>query len=158
MILGTYFPKSFVTAVHIFPCSDQQITDMLLGIKDIDNARNGILMFKPLEYAFRRFLLSLIQVDDRNNVFTVKLFDLSLREKLLVDAIEDSNQRQAVIDSVPKGCEFNLQATFGDIEGKEICFDSPNNRPYRRCFNLQASLAYTKNAFENEQMNKKMNG
>jgi hypothetical protein len=42
-----------------------------------------------------------------------------------------------------KPCKFDRQTTFGDLDCKPLKLDKLK-RPYNRCLNLQARLAYTK--------------
>ncbi len=41
------------------------------------------------------------------------------------------------------GIDFNIQTTFGDVEGRTLHFNGIE-RPYKRCLNLQARLARMK--------------
>jgi hypothetical protein len=145
MVLDIAFPKVLVTAAHLFRRSNEYLAVPLMQIEDIDDTRNGMLMFKPLKYAFDHFQISFIAEEDGNS-FILKLFDQSLQATLLIDLITDKNQRQVLINAVSNEnldnrCTYNLQTTFGEIDGKRITFYSPN-RPFNRCLNLQARLAY----------------
>jgi HNH endonuclease len=145
MVLDVSFPKSVVTAAHLFPRHNEVIANRYMGIHNIDDTRNGMLMFKPLEYAFDRFQLSFIREDDLS--FKLKLFDQSICDTKLIDYITEDEKKRVVMDavlvrgtSVP--CDFNITQTFGQIDGRIIQFHN-RNRPYNRCLNLQARLAYS---------------
>jgi hypothetical protein len=145
MVLGISFPKSLVAAVHLFRQSNEYLAMPLMQIQDIDHPKNGMLMFKPLKYAFDHFQISFI-AEKYGTSFQLKLFDLSIRNTPLIDFIKDSNQRQVLMNAISvtipkKRCNFDLQTTFGDIDGKSVVFSSLN-RPLNRCLNLQARLAY----------------
>jgi hypothetical protein len=145
MVLDIPFPKAVVTAAHLFRRSNEYLAFPLMQIQDIDDPKNGMLMFKPLEYAFDHFQISFIAEGDRTS-FKLKLFDQSIQNTLLIDFIRDPNQRQVVMDAISianpkKRCKFDLQTTFGHIDGKRVAFPSPS-RPFNRCLNLQARLAY----------------
>jgi hypothetical protein len=145
IVLNIPFPKSVVSAVHLFRRSNEYLLFPLMQIKDINNPKNGMLMFIPLKYAFDHFQISFIAGKKDCTSFTLKLFDHSIQNTPLIDFIKDSNQRQVLMDAISisnpkKRCKFDLQTTFGDIDGKTIVFSSPN-RPFHRCLNLQARLA-----------------
>jgi hypothetical protein len=145
MVLDLPFPKAVVNAVHLFRRSNEYLAFPMMQINDIDDPKNGMLMFKPLKYAFDKFQISFIAEEDGNS-FQLKLFDISIQNTRLIDFITDSDERQVVVDTVSivkpkKRFKYNLQTTFGEIDGKRITFYSPN-RPYNRCLNLHARLAY----------------
>jgi HNH endonuclease len=144
MVLDIPFPKSVVTAVHLFLRRNEHLAATLMQIQDIDDPRNGMLMFKPVEYAFNHCQLSFIR--DYDDSFKLKLFDVSIRDTKLIDYITDPYQRQVVIDAVlvvdlKNRCKFNLETTFGQLDGKNIHFHTIQ-RPFYRCLNLQARLAH----------------
>jgi hypothetical protein len=146
MVLDIPFPKSVVTAAHLFRRSNEYLASPLMQIQNIDDPKNGMLMFKPLEYAFDHFQISFIAEKDCST-FKLKLFDQSIQNTLLMDFIKDPNQRQVVMDAISlanlkKRCKFDLETTFGDIDGKRVVFSSLIKRPFNRCLNLQARLAH----------------
>jgi HNH endonuclease len=143
LLLDIHFPKGVVTAAHLFRRSNQYIASTLMQIDDIDDPRNGMLLFKPLEEAFDHFQISFLS-QDAGRSFYLKLFDESIRNTKLVDFMKDPNQRAAVEDAVVKmGCAFDLDTTFGQVDGKFVEFRNVF-RPYNRCLNLQARIAYFK--------------
>jgi hypothetical protein len=90
-----------------------------------------------------------------NGDFCLKVFDPALRPQRLIDSL-DKAQRTKLAKALPNGAEtqdlrfakFELETTFGDVEGRAICFE-PFERPYKRCLNLQARLARAKAVREN---------
>ncbi|KAL7680588.1 putative HNH nuclease [Plasmopara halstedii] len=122
-----------------------------MGISDIDDVRNGLLLFKPLEHAFDHFQISFIY-DQSSNEFRLKIFDQSVRPQRLFEKL-DNTQRAILLQgqALPKnwrsrgprlepGTVYDIQTTFGDLEGRALRFKSVK-RPYKRCLNLQARLA-----------------
>ena len=93
MVLDKPFPKALVTVAHLSCRSYQYLAFPLMQIQDIDNPKNGMLMFKPLEYAFDRFQISFIAEEDHTS-FRLKSFDQSIENTQLIDFIKDPNQRQ----------------------------------------------------------------
>jgi hypothetical protein len=145
MVLGIYFPQRLVIASHLFRRSNEYIAKNMVGIDNIDDERNGLLMFQPLETAFDRFQISFIKNND-NDRFKLKLFDKTIRKKKLIEFMKNPADLQMLEDAVnKKHCNYKLNKTFGDINGYTIILSHrkrPTNRPFNRCLNLQARLAW----------------
>jgi hypothetical protein len=160
MLLNTTLPSPLVIASHIFPRSKGYLSEKLLGFSDIDDERNGLLLFKPLEYAFDHFQISFIY-DQGSEAFRLKVFDPSLRSQRLFEKLDAKHsaillQNQTLpIDwesqgrILAPGTDYDIQTTFGDLEvaPSSLCFQTLD-RPYKRCLNVQARLA-RKKAIEN---------
>ncbi|KAL7680627.1 putative HNH nuclease [Plasmopara halstedii] len=151
MLLDTALPSELVIASHLFRRKNEFLSKKLMGISDIDDVRNGLLLFKPLEHAFDHFQISFIY-DQGSNEFRLKIFDQSVRPQRLFGKL-DNTQRAILLQgqALPKnwrsrgprlapGTVYDIQTTFGDLEGRALRFKSVK-RPYKRCLNLQARLA-----------------
>lgn len=148
MLLDVAFPNSLVIASHLFRRSNENVSLVMMQISDIDDVRNGLLLFKPLEHAFDHFQISFIR--DDTDTFCLKLFDPSIRDTPLID-LKDRHDNKVLsteqtelllgkISSRKKPCRFNVRTTFGDVEGRALTFTGLG-RPYNRCLNLQARVA-----------------
>ncbi|KAL3658060.1 hypothetical protein V7S43_016904 [Phytophthora oleae] len=125
MLLDVAFPQSLVIALHLFRHSNEYLAPVLMKISDIDDMKNGLLLFKPLKHAFDHFQISFI-LDD-TNVFRLKLFDSNIRDLRLVDLkdrdgnkVLSAEQMRVLKNSVSltrNGCLFDMQTTFGDVDG-----------------------------------------
>jgi len=159
MLLDTALPSELVIASHLFRRKNAFLSEKLMGISDIDDVRNGLLLFKPLEHAFDHFQISFIY-DQSSNEFRLKIFDRSVRQQRLFEQL-NSTQRAILLQGqvLPNnwellgprhapGTAYDIQTTFGDLEGRALCFRSVE-RPYKRCLNLQARLA-RKHAIEKQ--------
>jgi HNH endonuclease len=143
LLLDIPFPQGMVTAAHLFRRSNEYIASMLMHIDNIDDPRNGMLLFKPLEEAFNHLQISFLS-QDAGRSFYLKLFDEGIRNTKLLDFMKDPNQRAAVEDAVDRmGCAFDKDTTFGKVDGRFVKFGNLF-RPYNRCLNLQARIAYIK--------------
>ncbi|KAH9122470.1 hypothetical protein AeMF1_006255, partial [Aphanomyces euteiches] len=91
MLLDTALPSELVIASHLFRRKNQFLSEKLMGISDIDDAKNGLLLFKPLEHAFDHFQISFIY-NHESDEFQLKIFDQSLRPQRLFGKL-DSTQR-----------------------------------------------------------------
>jgi hypothetical protein len=120
MLLNVAFPNSLVMASDLFRRSNEYLSLVMMQISEIDDERNGLLLFKHLEYAFDNFQISFI-LDD-TNTFLLKLFDPSLRGIRLIDLTDRSgnksiqrladtsaSQQRIVVDkAVPLRCPDNI--------------------------------------------------
>ncbi|KAJ0390166.1 hypothetical protein P43SY_011543 [Pythium insidiosum] len=84
MLLDTALPSELVIASHLFRRKNEFLSEKLMGISDIDDVRNGLLLFKPLEHAFDHFQISFIY-DQSSSEFRLKIFDQSVRPQRLPD-------------------------------------------------------------------------
>jgi hypothetical protein len=148
MLLDVAFPKSLVIASHLFRRSNEYLSLVMMQISDIDDVKNGLLLFKPLEYAFDHFQISFIR--DDTDAFRLKLFDPSIRGTCLIDFADrngnkvfSAEQTRVLLSSVSlskKPCRFDVRTTFGDVDGTALTFTGLE-RPFYRCLNLQARVA-----------------
>ncbi|KAG1687602.1 hypothetical protein DVH05_004688 [Phytophthora capsici] len=148
MLLDVAFPKSLVSASHLFRCNNAFMAPLTVQLWDIDDMRNGLLLFKPLKHAFDHFQLSFI-LDD-TNVFRLKLFDPSIYNTRLLDLKDCDNENVLSMEEMGvlfyntsltrNPCEFDTQTTFGDVDGSALVFTGLK-RPFYRCLNQQARLA-----------------
>jgi hypothetical protein len=158
MLLDTYLPSAIVTAAHLFRRSNQYIASQLLNIEDIDDVKNGLLLFKPLEKAFDHFQIGFIY-NSTDDIYRLKIFnDVPVfKNTLLIDSIPEGTVLKDMnldLSALPKdwristepvlapGTQYDLRTKFADLEGKPIAFKNLN-RPFRRCLNLQARIALT---------------
>jgi hypothetical protein len=152
MLLDTGLPKSIVIASHLFRRANEHIAKELMNIDDIDDKKNGLLLFKPIESAFDDFDLSFIY-DNSQDTFITKLFNPKYKNKLLIDNMDLNHVAELVKDMrFPDNWKnsttpiyapettFNLLTTFGDLDGQPLVFKTIT-RPFKRCLNLQARLA-----------------
>jgi hypothetical protein len=166
MLLNCYLPSAIVTAAHIFRRSNEHIAQYLLGIENIDDVKNGLLLFKPLEKAFDKFQIGFVY-NDSDDTFRMKIFNNNpvFRNLLLIDFIPPSvvlkdmkldltalptDWRYSKMPVLAPGTNYNLLTKFSDLEGTCLSFKNLN-RPYKRCLNLQARIAYTE-AIKNDTM------
>jgi hypothetical protein len=166
MLLNCNLPSAIVTAAHIFRRSNEHIAQYLLGIENIDDVKNGLLLFKPLEKAFDKFQIGFVY-NDSDDSFRMKIFNnnCEFRNLLLIDFILPSvvlndmkldltalptGWRKSKIPVLAPGTNYNLLTKFSDLEGACLSFKNIN-RPYKRCLNLQARIAHTE-AIKNNTM------
>jgi hypothetical protein len=144
MATGEHLRHGCVIAAHIFQYRWRKFLPILSSFKDIHDVQNGLLLYKPVEWAFDRAKI-FIEVNDADKM-TFRLLDQSLRNVKLADKASEL-RKEAKIERSPVGAEVTLQKTFGDLDGKDVQFP-PNSekRPSRRLLALHAYaawLAYT---------------
>ncbi|GMF36086.1 unnamed protein product [Phytophthora lilii] len=120
----------------------------MMQISDFDDEKNGLLLFKPLEYALDHFQISFIR--DDSDVFRLKLFDPSIKDTRIIDLkdrkghdVLTTERRGLLLNSVSRAkqaCTFDMETTFGNLDGKPLVFTGLE-RPFYRCLNLQARVA-----------------
>ncbi|KAL7688464.1 hypothetical protein Plhal304r1_c019g0068641 [Plasmopara halstedii] len=121
---------------------------VMMQISDIDDVKNGLLLFRPLKYAFNHFQISFIR--DEADAFRLRIFDPSIRGISLIDLADhngiivfSADQIRLLhisVSSSKKPCRFDVRTTFGDVNGSTLTFTGLE-RPFYRCLNLQARVA-----------------
>ncbi|KAE8994111.1 hypothetical protein PF010_g10397 [Phytophthora fragariae] len=152
MLLNAVFPSKLVAAFHLFFRNKPEIIKKIMGFDDVDDVRNGLLLFKPLMYVFDRNRVSFIYYKDSDQ-FRLKVLDKSLLGERLFEKLS-SKQREILLgrnklpqnwedggEWVVPGTGFSIQTTFGDVDGQALLFGPTLQRPYRRCLCLQAVAA-----------------
>jgi hypothetical protein len=107
---------------------------------DIDDLRNGLLLYKPVEKAFDAAKLC-IEVNPEGKM-TFHLFDEDLRDLELAD-YACRLRKQANCGDRRLEAEEDLHITFGDLDGQEVYF--PNGvemRPSKRLLAVHAVAAH----------------
>ena len=149
MLLDIHFPKSVVIASHLLSRS-MDCFKKFFAIEDIDDMRNGLLLFRPLEYHFDHYNLSFVPYND--GTVRLKVFNKEILDRFLVDDLTVEQQATLFGGPLPKdwkntsfpvyapGSSFNILTKYGDLDGKELVFLN-FERPFNRCLTFQAKLA-----------------
>ena len=118
MATGAVLPHNIVITAHIFQYHWQKYLSSFSTMTDINDAHNGLLLYKPVEWAFDRAKLF---VEIINGKMTFRLIDQELENIKLVDkAIELQAQ-----NGRPGACsrkEVALKITFGDLDRAVLSF------------------------------------
>jgi hypothetical protein len=140
MATGEHLRHSSVVAAHIFQYRWRKFLSLLSSLKGIDDACNGLLLYKPVEWAFDRAKLC-IEVNSAGRM-TFRLLDQDLRDiKLACKA--RSLRIAAKRDGELVGRENNLQTTFGDLDRRDVRFPTGSAmRPSKRLLALHAYAAW----------------
>ncbi|KAK1929129.1 hypothetical protein P3T76_015422 [Phytophthora citrophthora] len=145
MLFDIAFPQSLVFATHLFRRSNEYLASVLMHISDIDDVKNGLLLFQPLKHAFDHFQLSFL-LDD-TDILRLKLFDPTIRDIHLIDLkgpngnkVLRAEQMKVLLNSTRKRCHFDTQTTYSDVDGSALTFTGLE-RPFDHCLFLQARLA-----------------
>jgi hypothetical protein len=149
-ILDILLPSFLVIGAHIFKHEWAKDAPILLGIKNIDSTRNGLLLFHPIEKAFDCSQLCFVK-NEGEGAFQLKILDPSLRDQeLLTSCLKFISEKDCqnlnlslseMHDIVSEALFRNgRQLTFGDLEGNELICKGKTT-PYKRCLNFHASRA-----------------
>ena len=110
----------------------------LLGFEDIDDPRNGLPMFKPIEWAFDSSRLC-FYLPENSEELTVKLLDKNIATVRLCDKGAELCKNGWFRRHPPSLSKM----TFQHLDGQRLQFDPgvPLNRPFRRVLCLHAKAA-----------------
>lgn len=164
MLTETELPTQSVIAGHLFKlCWANDCKDRL-GFDDINNPRNGLLWFKPLEYAFDNSHIC-YQFDAQTETFSMKILNSELKHMTFREYIssdneldsalllrtrdkwqieyskrpnvtqEDVDRRMIAVDNLI----LLLEKTFAEFEGKSLMV--AEEKCFARCLSFQASMA-----------------
>jgi hypothetical protein len=138
MVLNTFFDRNLVRASHIWKSSTKGIGLRKFKLKesDINNTRNGLLMYKSIEKAFDNKKLCFLYDPFVGNLY-IKILCNELREKFIMD----EKTRTTV----------NELRTFNDID-HAVLHLPPDVFPYRRLLNWHGRCSF-KNAKANKWIN-----
>lgn len=131
LMLNIALPSDKICAAHLFRHSNEYFAEDLLGFKDINDVRNGLLLYKPIQEAFDHGQLSFVY-DKESDEYHCRLWDDAIKQMVVLRNISQRLQRKIAPN--------DLQLTFGDLEGEPLAFRNLN-RPFRRCLTLQARIA-----------------
>ncbi|ETO85918.1 hypothetical protein F444_00499 [Phytophthora nicotianae P1976] len=145
MVINVALPSTVVIASHIFRREHDDLKEHFVQIADIDDVRNGLLLFKPIESAFDDLDISFLV--DKHDRFTLKIFNTDIKAHLLVDRLTQPQWEEFGGESLPthwrtstrpiyapNAPEFDVLTTFGELDGKTLWFPSGSTlRPFRRC-------------------------
>ena len=112
----------------------------LVGLDNIDDVRNGLPMFEPIEWAFDTSRLC-FYIPEGAQKLTVKLLDKSIANLRLYQKGKElcGSQRDSRQPSRPSNM------TFQQLDGRHLTFDDRDmfalNRPYKRILCLHAKAA-----------------
>ena len=137
LLTNAVLPSSTVIGFHLFKWEWSEYVH-LLGFDDIDDVKNGLPLWKPIEWAFDTSRLS-FTFDKTLDKFIAKVMDSSILTKRLVDIGQEK------MGTDWKWPPFPLKnLTFQDIDSRALEFDPGRPlRAYKRVLNLQARQART---------------
>jgi hypothetical protein len=106
---------------------------MIIDLKEINDVKNLLLLFKPIEVAFDEGRICFLW-DNSVNQFLMKVLDPSIKNKTVLDLTlrQFPNYSATNIDPI-------LNSTFAALEGTPL--NTRNVLPYKRCLAFHASRA-----------------
>jgi HNH endonuclease len=93
MISGISFPSTVVIAAHLFKHCWADSCQERLDFDDIDDSRNGLLMFKPFEFAFDNSHIC-FQYDADTELFNLKILFPELRKMTIMEYIQSESEME----------------------------------------------------------------
>jgi len=149
-ILGVQIFKFLVIGAHIFKREWAHDAPLLVGIDNVDKARNCLLLFKPIEEAFDTSRICFLKSTSTEE-FELTILDPNLREETLLQScmkfVDTGNcmklemTREQVVAELSEMLTIDGRLmTFGDLEGRHLICKG-KSRPYKRCLNFHAVRA-----------------
>jgi hypothetical protein len=141
MATGIRLPHSIVVASHIFQYNWRNELTRFTSLTDINDVRNALLLYKPVEWAFDRAKIC-VEVKSSDQM-TFRLLDEDLRHIVLADKAcqlrTEGNRGSRRLAE-----EMDLHMTYGDLDGQPLKFpEGVAMRPSKRLLGLHAVLAHT---------------
>lgn len=139
-----YAPAPVVIASHLVKheWASFGVHQTMFGFDDIDTVRNGLLLFKPFEWAFDRSKICFVP-DELDNL-VMHILDPSLREVKLTEALSSSCGPRFVEWASDQEVQQAVgDKTFGDFEGHWlVCCQG--FQPFKRvlCFHAHRAKRY----------------
>jgi len=130
--LGVDFPTHQVTCSHIFQKKWAK-SRMTIDLKEINDVKNLLLLFKPIEVAFDEGRICFLW-DSAVSQFRMKVLDPAIRNKSVLDLAlrQFPSYSTSNVDAI-------LNSTFAVLEGNPL--NTSNGLPYKRCLAFHASRA-----------------
>lgn len=137
LLTNAVLPSSTVIGSHLFKLEWSEYVH-LLGFDNINDVKNGLPLWKPIQWAFDTSRLC-FTFDKNSDKFIAKITDPSILMKKLVDIGRD---KMGTDWRSPPSLVQNL--TFQDIDNRALEFDPKRPmRPYKRVLNFHARQART---------------
>ena len=136
MLLNRLFPYAYVIGAHLLKREWGDMSKELADVDDVEDPRNGLLLYKPLEWAFDTSRLAFTW-DEATSRFVAHLLDGHLANVKLVEKakelLKDRYRRSEDADELGEMC-------FSDVDGLPLVLPV-GFLPFRRCLCLHANLA-----------------
>jgi hypothetical protein len=135
MLLNELLPYSSVIAAHLLKREWDYLSRELADVDDVDNVRNGLLLYKPLEWAFDTSRLVFVW-DGARSSFVAHVLDPNILDVRLVDKAQaELKERHKTGDEAILG-----DRCFRDVHGIALVLPLAFS-PWRRCLCFHAHLA-----------------
>ena len=135
MLLNELLPYSSVIAAHLLKREWDYLSRQLADVDDVDDARNGLLLYKPLEWAFDTSRLVFIW-DGARGSFVAHVLDPNILAVRLVDKAQaELKERYKTDDEAILG-----DRCFRDVHGVALVLPLAFS-PWRRCLCFHAHAA-----------------
>ena len=143
-LLNVELPRHLVIGAHLFKREWSDVAKTLLDIDSVDDARNGLLLYKPLKWAFDTGRLMVVA---ESGEFIVRLLDPAIREVALhakaTQLLHKSEVEQAtLLGTLTRDYPLPEEhSTFGALHDARARLVLPCGlRPWRRCLCFHAHV------------------
>jgi hypothetical protein len=152
-LTGLELPSSAVIATHLWKREFKDSAAMLFKFTNIDDPRNGLLLYKLFAEAYDRAQLCFIYHTEeatwRCHVLDKAILSLTWKQYLKPskDSPPEGTSREAVLRAMEILNNTGLR-TFQDVDGRPLHLPT-TQQPFKRVLNLHARLAQ-KRAIQND--------
>ncbi|GIL68738.1 hypothetical protein Vafri_21977 [Volvox africanus] len=142
MLLDVLLPKSLVVGTHIFKRCWRGKMKLILGLPDINDPRNGLLLCKGLQHALDDSRICFAYDNhEGEQKFILELLDRNLQNTTVWEYMQENNLTKYKLEQFGEGeRKVALLSTFGQLKGKSLTF-SNGKHPFKRCLAFHAKQA-----------------
>jgi hypothetical protein len=155
MFTGVDLPSKTIIASHLFKFKFGDHCWQLLDFKDINDVRNGLLLFQPLEHAFdrshiifaydkelKKFVLEVLNTDILEMTFKEYAISEKINREFLFKSSFDIEGVDIDMNPCTKNLRHLLDQKFSDYVGKAFEYNfTESKKCYYRCFAFHESVS-----------------
>jgi hypothetical protein len=140
MATGTLLPHNVVIGAHIFQHHWSKYLTTIANLSNINDTQNGLLLYKPVEWAFdnAKMCVEIVDGEMKFCLLSPELKAVKLVEQAVL--LQVNSKRPGAFH--PREADINI--TFGDLDGKPVCFlQNLTMQPSRRLLILHAIASWS---------------
>ena len=149
-LAGIDLPATSVIAAHLWKYEWKDSIKVLFGFSDINDPRNGLLLYKIFKEAYDRAQICFVyHADEEVATWRCHVLDkniLLMTWKQYMRAHKKASSEGKIGEGVTRVMDALKEeglSCFHDIDGKDLCLP-PLQQPYKRVLNVHARLGLTR--------------
>ncbi|KAJ3077407.1 hypothetical protein HDU98_000057 [Podochytrium sp. JEL0797] len=117
-LLNVNLSSCIVVAAHLFPKAKSKYFEQIFGLHNINDARNGLPLFKAFEHAYDRWQIMLVP---KGQTVTMQILNPALKNTTFKEYLSQVDRNLLV--HLPLDLE---NQTFGRYDGKDLVYKTPS--------------------------------